>query len=66
MKPIETAPKDRSILLCIEHYWIEGFWDDSIPDWKITTLPSHGCGCCGMSDPAPLGWEELPSTEIEE
>lgn len=64
MKSMSTAPKDRAILLRVNHTWIEGCWCDG--EWQVESLPSHGCGCCADRNDEPEGWLELPSTEIEE
>lgn len=59
-QPMVDAPKDKNILLKIDESWIEGWWDNSDKIWRTITLPSHGCGCCGWTDPEPEFWHPLP------
>lgn len=76
MKDMSTAPKDGTeILLHIEGYWIEGYWDKQTRDdgfvygpgeWEVIGLSSHGCGCCSTRNEEPDGWFPLPKTPEKE
>lgn len=68
--PMETAPKDRPILLKIKGVAIQGQWNEPIVygydgeepregSWSVVHLPSHGCDCCFTDNPPPTGWAEL-------
>ncbi len=67
-QPMETAPKDRSILLMIDGDWCEGWWTcsttlkgksrkDGSGRWEI----SFEC----ESLEKPTGWCELPEVPDE-
>ena len=63
---IETAPGvGVPILLLINGQAIEGarvsrkYAHQS--EWEPIWLDSHGCGCCGSSDPEPSHWAPLPT-----
>lgn len=64
-EPIETAPKDRSILVRIDGDWIEACWSQyaSGGNWSVISCDSHGCGCCGGGNSDPTHWAELPEVE---
>lgn len=66
MHTMDTAPKDKPILLYGESCWYEGHWWDELKRWQPIRLDYHGCGCCGADPPVPEGWLPLPSTEITE
>lgn len=58
---ISTAPKDGThVLLCVESYIIEGWWEVNHEYWDVATLPVHGCGCCFKDNREPDGWMPLP------
>lgn len=59
-QPIDTAPKDKSILLHIDGSIIEGEWREDLKKWKVIVLEVHGCGCCSSDDPPPSHWMPLP------
>lgn len=75
-QPIETAPKDGThIFLCIPDWdyeqtpkvptqvVTEGWWDPEMypnGEWRVVTLPSHGCDCCSFSNQEPTHWMPLP------
>ncbi|AXJ89983.1 MULTISPECIES: hypothetical protein [Acinetobacter] len=59
-QPIETAPKDRNILLQNSEGVFQGEWDPKDKNFNPLILEYHGCGCCGGDDPQPDRWMELP------
>ena len=65
MRQMHKAPKDGThVLLLIDGQWIEGWWMDGYdPRWRVVTMDSHGCGCCGSDDPEPTSWLRLPKKE---
>jgi hypothetical protein len=62
---METAPKDKEILLYGDGGWYQGSWDNDMNMWRDKTLLFHGCGCCESSPSPPEGWVSLPSTTID-
>lgn len=68
---METAPKDGTkILLRVDGVAIEGDYgkypdckgrDSEGNGWRVTSLASHGCGCCAGDNDAPTHWCPLPS-----
>lgn len=70
-QPIETAPKDGTNILLliggkvIQGYWCCEKWNDAFPGWDVVVLPSHGCGCCGDTNPEPTHWMPLPKAPEE-
>lgn len=58
-QPIETAPKDKDILLFIDGVVIEGRYTKSDKKWEVAHLPSHGCDCCGNENEEPTHWAEI-------
>ena len=75
-QPIKTAPKDGThIMLCIPDWdyeqtpkaptrvMVEGWWDEEMypsGEWRVITLPSHGCDCCAFENQEPTHWMPLP------
>ena len=67
---MNTAPRDGTpVLLLIDGTAIQGGWDNETRrdgyvygegKWYVDSLPSHGCGCCGRTNPEPTGWLPLP------
>ena len=58
-----SVPKSRNILMLINDCAIECtivIPKDGEPYHNPIFLDSHGCGCCGYSDPPPEAWCELP------
>lgn len=59
-QPIETAPKDRDILLQNYEGIFQGKWDQDDKKFRPLFMDYHGCGCCGGDNPQPTQWMELP------
>jgi len=59
-QPIDTAPKDRAILLRNYEGIFQGQWDQDDKKFRPLFLDYHGCGCCGGDNPKPDRWMELP------
>ena len=61
-QPIETAPKDEPILVCIDGLWIQANWQGYSGGgcWSVISCDSHGCGCCGGGNNEPTHWAPLP------
>ncbi|MDX8202049.1 hypothetical protein SLJ91_01255 [Acinetobacter pittii] len=59
-QPIDTAPKDRKILLRNHEGVFQGQWDSRSKKFSPLLMNAHGCGCCGGDDPQPNSWMELP------
>lgn len=57
---IETAPKDRAILLGSYEGIFQGQWDQDEKGFRPLFMDYHGCGCCGGGCPQPDIWMELP------
>lgn len=66
-QPIKTAPKDKDVLIFINGIVIQAkycqvtAYDGTIYpyEWKVDSLPSHGCGCCGSDNEEPTHWAEI-------
>lgn len=65
-QPIETAPKDMSVILCYsdEGVYQGKYWANS-DLWYPLILDCHGCGCCGGDIPKPTHWMPLPEMPEE-
>jgi len=70
MKSMESAPKDKLILLLIpafgvyEECWWIGTWSWVENRWSVRTPFTYGNKIVFVSNiPRPTGWEELPSKE---
>ncbi|WP_228138397.1 hypothetical protein [Acinetobacter pittii] len=59
-QPIETAPKDRDVLLRNHEGIFQGKWDEKSKQFHSLLMGYHGCGCCAGEDPQPTQWMELP------
>lgn len=75
LMPMESAPKDRAIILLVEGVFTSGRWDsfrdcgnirdykdqdyDDRSGWSVAALPSHGCGCCRRDNKFPSGWIDI-------
>ncbi|KQF50313.1 MULTISPECIES: hypothetical protein [Acinetobacter calcoaceticus/baumannii complex] len=59
-QPIDTAPKDRAILLRNYEGIFQGQWDQDEKGFRPLFMDYHGCGCCGGGCPQPDLWMELP------
>jgi len=59
-QPIETAPKDRDVLLKNHEGIFQGKWDKDTKTFDPLFMEYHGCGCCLGEDPKPTQWMELP------
>lgn len=58
-QPIETAPKDESVLLLMDDEVFSGFYSDG-GFWVFPYAGYHGCGCCGDTNDQPTHWMPLP------
>ncbi len=67
MNPIETAPKDRLILLFVPEFgcstglWWTGLWQWSVNKWGIKSpFTVQGKQVIATDIPCPIGWAEFP------
>lgn len=72
MKAKPWPPKDdlKKVIALIDDNWIEVSQSYNYvggkptESWAYGCLPirlqSHGCGCCGDTDPAPTHWIPMP------
>lgn len=60
-QPIDTAPKNKNILLQNSEGIFQGKWDKDDKKFRPLILDYHGCGCCGGGYPQPECWMELPT-----
>lgn len=67
--PIDSAPKDRSVLLFVEDSVIEASFIEQVDIagerygdgyWLPVSLSTHGCGCCASELERPVAWMPLP------
>lgn len=64
---IDTAPKDGTPIIglwgddgAVQCEWWESPFKHMQSQWNPTSLPSHGCGCCGDSNVQPTHWIPVP------